>query len=281
MAIDPAVPTECSTETRASAPAQTTRVERNARAQRTAALVERLACATGDRRHRILDELVEENMGVARAIARRYRNRGVGSDDLDQVAYAALVRAARAFDPDAGYDFLSYAVPSMRGEVRRYFRDCGWTVRPPRRIQELQARITGAESQLAMMLGYPPRADELAEELHETPRDVEEALAANGCFTPTSLNEDHGDSGASSIGDGLGDEESGYRVVEARVALQPALLRLGERDRRIMALRFFGGCTQQEIADDIGVTQMQVSRLLSSIYDTLRSELMAVPTTRR
>jgi RNA polymerase sigma-B factor len=251
------------------------RRDRNARARRTAQIVERLAGASGDDRRILLDELIEVNMGVARSVAARYRHRGVATDDLDQVAYAALVRAAHAFDPGAGHDFLSYAVPSMRGEVRRYFRDCGWMVRPPRRIQELQSRLTGAESVLATALGHPPRAEDLAIELDEPVADVEEALAANGCFTPTSLDQAIREGGTSSIGDGLGGDEGGYDAAEARVALQPALQRLGERDRRIVTLRFFGQCTQQEIADDIGVTQMQVSRLLSSIFDKLRAELSA------
>jgi len=212
-------------------------------------------------------------MTVARSVAARYRHRGVASDDLEQVAYAALVRAAHTFDPGAGHDFLSYAVPSIRGEVRRYFRDRGWMVRPPRRIQELQFRITRTESDLGTVLGRPPRACDLSEELDEATEDVEEALAANGCFTPASLDQVPHTVGAASIGDGLGDEDSGFGAVEARVVLHRALRNLGERDRRIVVLRFFGECTQQEIADDIGVTQMQVSRLLDSIYRRLRQEL--------
>ncbi len=247
--------------------------ERNARARCTAAIIERLEGANGDRRKAVLDDLIEANMEVARSVAARYRHRGVASDDLDQVAYAALVRAAHTFDPGAGHDFLSYAVPSMRGEVRRYFRDCGWMVRPPRRIQELQARITAVESDLATVLGRPPRAYEVSEELGAPTHDVEEAMAADGCFTPASLDQVTHTDGTSSIGEGLGDEERGFDAVEARVALQPALRTLGDRERRIVTLRFFGHYTQQEIADDIGVTQMQVSRLLGSIYARLRREL--------
>jgi RNA polymerase sigma-B factor len=223
----------------------------------------------------MLGELIEINMGVAHSVASRYRNRGVASEDLDQVAYAALVRAAHGFDPDAGHDFLSYAVPSMRGEVRRYFRDNGWMVRPPRRIQELQGRIAGAESRLATSLGRPPRTAELAAELGEETADVEEALAANGCFTPTSLDQEARGVGATLIGGGLATEEAGFAAAEARVALRPALSKLGERERRIVTMRFFGQCTQQEIADDIGVTQMQVSRLLNSIFAKLRRDLVA------
>jgi RNA polymerase sigma-B factor len=253
--------------------ARLTPPERNSRARCTAAIVERLDDATGDRRKVLLDELIEANMAVARSVAARYRHRGVASDDLDQVAYAALVRAAHAFRPSAGHDFLSYAVPSIRGEVRRYFRDRGWMVRPPRRIQELQFRITQAESDLGTVLGRPPRACDLSEQLNEATEDVEEAMAANGCFTPTSLDQVTRAVGTASIGDGLGDEDAGFGAVEARVVLHRALRNLGERDRRIVVLRFFGECTQQEIADDIGVTQMQVSRLLDSIYGRLRQEL--------
>ncbi len=137
----------------------------------------------------------------------------------------------------------------------------------------VQARITAAESELATALGRPPRPEELAHELRESVSDVEEAMAANGCFSPTSLEQETREDGTMSIGDGLGGDEHGFDAVEARVALQPALKQLGERERRIVSLRFFADRTQQEIADDIGVTQMQVSRLLSSIYDKLRREL--------
>ena len=248
--------------------------ERADRADRTADVLDRLDHARAAERAALLDELVEANIGVARSIARRYRNRGVGEDDLEQVACLALVRVARSYDHSTGHDFLSYAVPSIRGEIQRYFRDLGWMVRPPRRVQEMQSRISACESGLSTELGHPPTPAELAEELGEDEADVLEAMGANGCFAPTSLDQVVGATETTSIGDQLGVSERGLAAAEARVVLRPVVRRLSARDRRILDMRFFGGCTQQEIAAEIGVTQMQVSRLLGSLMTRLREELL-------
>jgi RNA polymerase sigma-B factor len=250
--------------------------ERKGRALRTEAVLTELdAVESESRRRELLDELVCANMGVAQSIAARYRGRGVADEDLEQVAYLALVRVARTYDHARGHDFMSYAVPSIRGEVRRHFRDHGWMVRPPRRVQEMQSRITATESDLATELGHPPDADELAEFMDESVDHVEEALAANGCFTPTSLDQAQGATGRTSLVDQLGECEEGMDAAEARVVLAPAVRRLGERDRKILMMRFFGDRTQQEIADEIGVTQMQVSRLLNSLLTRLKREIEA------
>jgi RNA polymerase sigma-B factor len=248
--------------------------ERRDRAERTDDVLEQLDSARGKaRRRELLDELIRLNMPVARSIAIRYRRRGIADEDLEQVAYLALVRVAHSYDHASGNDFLSYAVPSIRGEVRRHFRDVGWMVRPPRRVQELQSRIAATESALSSELGHPPTPGELADELDEDEDDVDEALAANGCFTPTSLDQVVHEDAGGSLGDQLGDEEAGLAAAEARVVLAPALRRLGERDRKIIRMRFFGQRTQQEIADEIGVTQMQVSRLLGRICRQLREDV--------
>jgi RNA polymerase sigma-B factor len=245
--------------------------ERRDRATCTDEVLARLDDATSEtEREMLIEELIRINMPVARSIAVRYRRRGIAEEDLEQVAYLALVRVAHSYDHSSGHDFLSYAVPSIRGEVRRHFRDVGWMVRPPRRVQELQSRIAAAESELSSELGHPPTAAELADRLGATLDDVEEALAANGCFTPTSLDQVVHDDGTGSLGDRLGADEPGLAAAEARVVLAPALRRLGERDRLIVRMRFFGQRTQQEIADEIGVTQMQVSRLISRICKDLR-----------
>ena len=211
------------------------------------------------------------NMGVATAIAGRYRTRGIATEDLQQVAYLALVKAAHGYDPEVGHDFLSYAVPTIRGEIKRHVRDLGWMVRPPRRVQELQARISTADAELSQWLGRSPRPSEIAARLGEDPDDVNEALATVGCFTPSSLDRPAGEDGTMTISDLLGGEEVALGAVEARAMLAPVVRRLSERDRRILLLRFFRGCTQQEIAEDIGVTQMQVSRLLTRIMSDLRT----------
>lgn len=248
------------------------------RAERTEQLLEVLANTQDEAaREELVDQIVLINMCVADSIAARYRGRGVPSDDLQQVAYMALVRTVQNYSADKGPNLLSYAVPTIRGEIRRYFRDQGWTVRPPRRVQELQWRISSVQSALSTKLGRPPHAEELAEELGEDLADIEEAQAAKGCFTPASLDMPVGDDPSATVGDLLSEEDdgddAGQDAAEARVVLAPVVRRLGRRDRRILQLRFFQGCTQQEIADDIGVTQMQVSRLLSRIFTDLREEL--------
>jgi RNA polymerase sigma-B factor len=248
-------------------------VSRPERAELTEELLAATVGASAVERQRLLEEVVVLNIGVANAVASRYRSRGIPGDDLQQVAYVALIKAAQGFDPSAGHHFLAYCVPTIRGEIKRYFRDHGWTVRPPRRIQELQSRISAAQGELSSSLGRSPRASEVAEHLDESFEDVTEALASDGCFTPLSLDRPAGRESATSVGDLLGEEDSGRAAAEARVMLAPVLRRLAERDRRIVLLRFFHGWTQQEIAQDIGVTQMQVSRLLSRILADLRAGL--------
>jgi RNA polymerase sigma-B factor len=244
------------------------------RARRTQGIVSDLRDAlagTPDSRA-LTDELIETNLGVARSIASRYRNRGIDLDDLEQVALLGLTKAAQRFDPDAGHDFLSYAVPTIRGEIRRHFRDSGWMVRPPRRIQDLQARIVAAHDEVERELGRSPRPSDLAAHLQEDVADVVEALAADGCFTPTSLDATVGD-GSSTLGDQIGHEDRDLAHAEARIVIEPAVQHLSPRDRRIVHLRFFEGRTQQEIAEAVGLTQAQVSRVLSRILADLRADL--------
>jgi RNA polymerase sigma-B factor len=248
------------------------------RRERTDELLRRLRdCASADERHELTDELVMANLGVADAVVSPYRSRGIPTEDLRQVAYMALVKAAHNFDSTRGYDFLSYTVPTIRGEIRRHFRDHGWMVRPPRRIQDLQRRVSTASAELASDTGTEPTPVQIAAHLGEAESDVREAMGGEGCFTPASLDHPVGDGSTASLGDLLPDEERGSTAAEARVMLAPVVQRLAPRDRRILRLRFFEGLTQQEIAEDIGVTQMQVSRLLSRIYADLRRQLGRLP----
>lgn len=247
---------------------------REVRAQRTRDLF-RLAATVGDPAEatRALDEVVLINVGVAESLVARYRRRGVDDDDIAAVARLALVKAVRRFDVDSGHDFLSFAAPTIRGEVKRHFRDHGWMVRPPRRIQELQGAISAADAALSTELGRSPRPSEIAEALEVDVSDVEEALAARGCFTPTSLDLPVGQEGDATVGDLFVQDDHPHAAVEARVDLGPLVRQLSERDRRVLELRFFHELTQAEIATDIGVTQMQVSRLLTRILRDLRRGL--------
>jgi RNA polymerase sigma-B factor len=224
------------------------------------------------RRNLLVDELIEAHVEVARSMALRYRNRGIDLDDLEQVALLGLTKAAHRFDPDAGHEFMSFAVPTIRGELRRHFRDCGWMVRPPRRVQELQARIGRAQDELLAALGHAPRPSELAAHLDVDVSDVVEALSVDGCFAPAALDAPVGD-GASALGDRLGADDRAYDAIEASVMLEPAVRQLSARDRRIVYLRFYEERSQQEIGAAVGLTQAQVSRVLTRILKDIRNVL--------
>ncbi len=238
------------------------------RRQATAAALLRLRDAAPEDRPSVEDEVVRLNLRVATEIARRYRGRGIALEDLEQVASLGLLKAVRRFDPSRDTDFLGYAVPTIRGELRRHFRDAGWMVRPPRSIQELQARVTAAEPELHRALGRPPTSEEIAEKLEVGTDRVVEALAALGCFAPASL--DAAGSDEESALARLGGDEPGYARVDARITLRSLVRDLTSRERRILELRFVRGCTQAEIGTEIGVTQTQVSRQLSSLVERLR-----------
>ena len=218
-----------------------------------------------------------ENLEVARALSRRYRHRSVDPADLEQVAYVGLVRAVERYDPTRGTDFLSFAVPTISGELKRHFRDRGWYVRPPRRITELQAGISRATEELSQSLGRSPRAREVAEALGCPEEDVIEALACDGAFAPSSLDVPVGHDGTLTLGATLAADEHDIEQCETRMVLGPAVRSLSPRDRRIIELRFFEGCTQEQIGREIGVTQMQVSRLLGRILADLRRALVGDP----
>jgi RNA polymerase sigma-B factor len=240
---------------------------RETRRRETTRLLEEAAAATGDARTALIDEVIIINTSVARAIAARYANRGISLEDLEQVAYLALVRAAHKYDGRLAEDFLVYAVPTIRGEVKRYFRDHGWTVRPPRRVQELQAEVMRSESS---------DPAELARTLGVSEAEVTEAQQLKGCFSPLSLDAPvNTDSDAASLGDLLAGEDPEHSASEARLMLAPALRSLTERERLIVRLRFVEDLTQEEIGERIGVTQMQVSRLLKKVMVKLRTELGA------
>lgn len=238
----------------------------------SARLVERLAAAQDpDDDRRLRDLLVVVNMPVAAALATRYRRRGEPLEDLEQVAYLALVRAARRFKPEVGATFVGFCVPTILGEVKRHFRDRGWMVRPPRRVQELQLRVFRARSELSAELGRSPSVEELARRTEVGTADVAEVLAVGSCYSPTPLDRPVGeDSDSVPLAELLPHEDEDRDAADARVMLAPLVRRLGERDRRVLRLRFFDGLTQSEIARDIGVTQMQVSRVLSRIFAELR-----------
>ncbi len=246
------------------------------RSEVTTDLFARIAASTDElERHRLTDEVVLANLGVADAIARRYRRRGTPTDDLEQVARLALVKAARSFSPDRGHDFLSFAVPTIRGEVRRWFRDHGWVVRPPRRVQEAQLRMTPYAAEFALVHRRDPKPADYVRDLGLDEGTVAEVLTVSACYTPDSLDRplDTDDGPRATLGDRLAADDDEFGASEARHLLQPVLARLAPRDRLVLRLRFAEGLTQREVGERIGVTQMQVSRIIARLMGQLRDEL--------
>ncbi len=235
----------------------------------TAEALARAAVAAPAARAALLRDVVRLNLTVARDVTRRFRGRGVPTEDLEQVAYLGLVLAARRFDPSKAADFLSFAVPTIRGELRRHFRDQGWMVRPPRSIQELQPRMQAAYAELSQELGRPPSSSEVAEQLGVPLQRVEDALTAQGAFTPTSV--DAAGPDESPVTERLASEEPGYAVVENRETVRALTRLLSQRDRRLLELRFWGDRSQAEIGRATGVTQSQVSRQLGVLLTRLRA----------
>lgn len=258
-----------------SAPLQGSRraPDRTARSNQTNQLLGQAQTADRAERQRLLDEVVVANVEVARSIARRYRNRGIPLEDLEQVACLALVRAANRFEPDKAEDFLTYAVPTISGEVKRYFRDHGWAVRPPRRVQEVQALLAQDAKRSG---GARETPEQIADRLSISVEDVTRAEEAQGCFAPVSLDAPVGQADhAEARGELLVDEDqfNEWDAAEARTILRTLTKDLKPRDRLILYLRFVEDRTQAEIGAELGVTQMQVSRLLSRILSEMRERL--------
>ncbi len=260
----------------ATAPADVLRQhDENGVREETARLLEDLRqCTDDEERDRLRHLLVVANIPVATSIAMRYRKRGASLEDLVQAANLGLVKAVNGFDPGRG-DFLAYAVPTISGEVKRYFRDQGWDIRPPRRVQELRPRVDAAAADLAQILGRSPRVSEIAEHLKVGEEDVIECISSGDSYNLSSLDTPINEAEQLTLGDTLGEVDPELAKVDDLVTLKGLLDDLPERDRRIIALRFFRGWTQQQIAGDIGVTQMQVSRLLTKVLARLRADMTA------
>jgi RNA polymerase sigma-B factor len=226
------------------------------------------------RRSDVRDKLVTGHLPLAEHIAQRFSGRGVAKEDLVQVATVGLINAVDRFDADRGSDFLSFAVPTVMGEVRRHFRDTGWLVRVPRRLKELHLSISAASTELAQRLGRAPTPSEIATHLGISQDDVYEGLEAGNAYHSMSLDEVlSGETENLALGDTLGEEDAGLEGVENHEALLPLIRDLPERERRILGLRFVHNMTQTQIADRIGVSQMHVSRLLARTLQRLREGL--------
>jgi RNA polymerase sigma-B factor len=251
--------------------------ENRRRAERTAPLFAELATLQKDdpRRERLREILVEEHLPLVRHFARRFSNRGEPFDDLLQVGTLGLIAAIDRFDPSRGVEFLSFAVPTITGEIKRHFRDQGWSVRVPRRLQELHLSLNAAVGELAQKNGRAPTPSELAEHLGIPRAEVLEGLAVANAYRSSSLDERlSGEDDSPTLAATLGEEDAALEGVEYRESLQPLLATIPARERRILILRFFGNMTQSQIAADIGISQMHVSRLLSQTLAKLREGLL-------
>src|SRR5690242_293761 len=233
----------------------------------------------GADRVRVRARLIELYIPLAEYLARRFRNRGEQLDDLVQVANLGLIKSVDGFDPTRGAAFTSYAIPMIVGELKRHFRDKGWDVRVPRRLQELRLEISKVSGDLAQDLGRSPTVADLAGRLGVTEEEIIEGLDCGQAYRALSLDAPAGentDPGAAGLGDLLGGEDPDMANVENREALRPILAKLPEREQKIIAMRFHGNLTQSQIAAQLGISQMHVSRLLAGALKTLREELSAV-----
>jgi RNA polymerase sigma-B factor len=230
------------------------------------------------RRMKLRTELVMDHLSVAEHIARRFSGRGEAFDDLVQVARVGLINAVDRFEPARGTDFLSFAVPTIMGEVRRHFRDATWSVRVPRRLKELHLQIGQVSGRLGQRLGRAPVPTEIARELGMSVEEVSEGLQAGNAYYAVSVDKPAGDdTEATSLADTLGEEDGALESVENHESLQPLLRALPPRERTILMLRFFGNMTQTQIAERVGISQMHVSRLLAQTLAQLRTQLTEEP----
>jgi RNA polymerase sigma-B factor len=218
---------------------------------------------TGDRAQR--NELIGEHTRLAEALARRMMHRGEPLDDLCQVAMVGLLKAVERFDPDRGVRFSSFATPTILGELKRHFRDRGWAVRVPRRVQELHLAVREATTVLHQELGRPPTTRELAAHVSVREEDVIESMEAGTLYRLTSLDSDPGGQPERAGGE----RDPHLDAVDDRVTAERLLALLPEREQCILRMRFYEGRTQGEIAERIGISQMQVSRLIARSIETL------------
>ncbi len=227
-----------------------------------------------DERDEARDSLVHLHLPLVEHCARRFRNRGEPLEDLVQVGTIGLIKSIDRFDSDRGVEFSTYATPTIIGEIKRYFRDKGWAIRVPRRLQELRMQIGAASAELTQSLGRSPTPRELAEAIGCSVEEIVEGIESSNAYSTLSLDaSDDGDDGAATMLDAIGMHDEGLEHVEIRESIKPLLDRLEPREKKILLLRFFRNMTQSQIADEIGVSQMHVSRLLNRTLDQLRSSL--------
>ncbi|GAA5010072.1 hypothetical protein GCM10025734_53660 [Kitasatospora paranensis] len=222
----------------------------------------------------IRNQLVRMHIPLVEHLARRFRNRGEPLDDLTQVATIGLIKSVDRFDHERGVEFSTYATPTIVGEIKRHFRDKGWAVRVPRRLQELRLSLTTATSELSQRHGRSPTVHELAEHLGISEEDVLEGLESANAYSTLSLDVPDSDDESPAVADTLGATDEALEGVEYRESLKPLLAQLPPREQKILVLRFFRNMTQSQIAAEVGISQMHVSRLLARTLAQLREKLL-------
>jgi RNA polymerase sigma-B factor len=225
----------------------------------------------GDRSAREL--LVQRHLPLVRALARRYAGRGESIEDIEQVGAIGLIKAIDRYELSREVALTTYATPNVVGEIKRHFRDKGWAIRIPRGLQELNAKMSSTIERLTAKLGHSPSIAEIADELQTTPEQVLEAMEAGSAYAPVSLSAGPSGEGELDPMETIGVEDSGFERSEQRVSLEPALEMLPEREREILRMRFEDGLTQTQIAEQVGVSQMHVSRLIRKSLARMRAEL--------
>lgn len=225
-----------------------------------------------DDRLPLVERIVDLNLDLADGLARQYANRGLDLDDLTQVARIGLLLAVKRFRPGVGPSFSAFAIPTIRGELRRHFRDHGWVVRPPRRLQELRARARSQREELEQQLGRTPSSVDLAEALAVDPKEIQQCDAADSGFHPLSLEATLDEDDTPAVAR-LKDDSEELEMLPDLLALRRELANLSERELRVLKWRFTEGLTQSEIGVRLGVSQMQVSRILSATLARLRHAL--------
>jgi RNA polymerase sigma-B factor len=225
-------------------------------------------------RTRARGELVELHLPLVEHCARRFLNRGEPFEDLVQVGTIGLIKAVDRFDDERGVEFSTYATPTILGEIKRHFRDKGWAIRVPRRLQELRMSIASATSALSQTLGRSPTPAEVAQRLGIGVEEVMEGLESANAYSTLSLDAgDGGDDGLGSMLDTMGSTDEALDHVEIRESIRPLIEALPAREKQILLLRFFRQMTQSQIAEEVGISQMHVSRLLTRTLAELRESI--------
>ncbi|MGR4881506.1 SigB/SigF/SigG family RNA polymerase sigma factor [Streptomyces sp. LARHCF249] len=228
----------------------------------------------------VRNTLVELNLSLVKYAARRFRGRSEPMEDIVQVGTIGLIKAINRFDPERGVEFTSFALPTITGEIKRFFRDTSWAVKVPRRLQELRIDAAKAHDALEQELGREPTDSELAGQLHVTSEELAEGRKAASAYSVRSLDapaQEEGDRDPGADRPSLGEEEPAYDRIECLESLKPMLACLPERERILLSLRFGQELTQSEIGDRLGLSQMHVSRLLARTLERLRTGLLTDP----